>query len=304
MTLGKSDRPIFRDRFFQGCAHTEIGAGHRAFELARREDEGRLLGVEADGNPEETAIGSGVVRRPPGQEHFVRQSPAEFPHHVEADCGRAIAQMIGALGSRLVDRIADPGQAVADVEINRRAPDVATLVVDQVLQCAAKGRGVAHQTPDEPEASRVATLADQKPKVRASRSCRRLLKKPTRRGEGYRILRIVEHANVDADDCRNLGGIGAKLSQELGASSRTPTRCCPSGMLGHPRPFQSVRELRKPRAVKVKSNSNSGLGAAKWQARRYASRAYLLVSIFCACREIASRNPCVTPSLTASVEKP
>ena len=174
-----------------------------------------MLGVETDGDPKETAIGSGVGWRPPRQEHFVRQSSAEFPHHVEADGGRAIAQMIGALGSRLVDCISDPGHAVAHDKINRRAADVATLIVDEVLQRATEGRGVAHQTSDEPEASGVATLADQKPEVRASRSRRRLLKEPTRRGEWDHILRIVEHANVDPDACRHLGGIGAKLLQEL-----------------------------------------------------------------------------------------
>ena len=213
--VGKGDRPIFRDRFFQSRAHTEIGAGHRAFELARREDEGRLLDIETDGDAEETAIGSGVGWLPSGQEDFVRQSSAEFPHHVEADGGCAIAQMIGALGSRLVDRIADPSHALAGDKIDRRAADVATLIVDEVLQRAAKGRGVAHQSTDEPEASGVATLADQKPEVRASRSRRSLLKETTRRGEGDHILRIVEHVDVDPDACRHLGGIGAKLLQEL-----------------------------------------------------------------------------------------
>ena len=130
--------------------------------------------------------------------------------------------MIGALGSRLVDRIADPGHAVAGDKINRRAPDVATLIIDEVLQCAAEGRGVAHQSTDEPEASGVATLADQKTEVRASRSRRRLLKEPSRHGERDHILRIVEHANVDPDACRNLGGIGAKLLQELGRLRQDP----------------------------------------------------------------------------------
>ena len=130
--------------------------------------------------------------------------------------------MIGTLGSRLVDRIADPGHAIAGDKINRRAPDVATLIIDEVLQCAAEGRGVAHQSTDEPEASGVATLADQKTEVRASRSRRRLLKEPSRHGERDHILRIVEHANVDPDACRNLGGIRAKLLQEPGRLRKDP----------------------------------------------------------------------------------
>ena len=85
------------------------------------------------------------------------------------------------------------------------------LIVDEVLHCAAKGRGVAHQATDKSKASRVALFSDQKPEMRASRSRRALLKELACRGERDHIVRIVELANIDADACRNLGGIGAKL---------------------------------------------------------------------------------------------
>lgn len=45
---GERDRPVFRDQFFQDRALAGIGAGHRTFQLARGENERRLLGVEPD----------------------------------------------------------------------------------------------------------------------------------------------------------------------------------------------------------------------------------------------------------------
>ncbi len=56
----------------------------------------------------------------------------------------------------------------------------------------------------------------------ASCSRRALLKELARRGEGDRVLRTVEQANVDPDACRNLGGTGAKLLSHLGSLGEGP----------------------------------------------------------------------------------
>jgi hypothetical protein len=82
------------------------------------------------------------------------------------------------------------------------------LVIDKVLDGTAPGSSVPHQSTDEPQASRVAPLPDQKAEVRAPCPHRTRLEQLARCGEGDRILRIVEYANVEPDAGRNLGGIG------------------------------------------------------------------------------------------------
>ncbi len=133
----QSNRPVFRNRFFQNLALARIGAENGTFELARREDEGRLLGVEPDGNLKETVIRMDIGWRLARQEHFVRQRSAQLPDSIECERHRSITEMVDALGPRLVDRIADQGYAVAHRQVPHAAPDIAVQVLDKVLQCPA-----------------------------------------------------------------------------------------------------------------------------------------------------------------------
>ena len=122
--------------------------------------------------------------------------------------------MVDALGSPLVDRIADQGYALSHRQVPHAAPDIAVQVLDEVLQRPAQGRRVPHQIADETQAPRVAALSEQKSKMFASRSHRARLEELARRGEGDHILRIAEHAKVKPNVSRNVGGIDAELPEE------------------------------------------------------------------------------------------
>ena len=148
------------------------------------------------------------------QEHFVRQRSAQFPDSVECERHRSIAEMVDALGSPLVDRIADQGYAVAHRQVPHAAPDIAVQILDKVLQRPAQGRRVPHQIADETKAPRIGALPEQKAKMCASCSHRAHLEQFARRGEGHRVLGIAEHAKVKPDVSRNVSGIDAELPEE------------------------------------------------------------------------------------------
>lgn len=154
-TLGSVTAQYFATESSRIRALTGIGAEHRTFQLVGREDERRLLGVEPDGDLKKTVIRMDIGWRLARQEHFVRQRSAQFPDSVECERHRSIVEMIDALGSPLVDRIADQGYAVADRQVPHAAPDIAVQVLDKVLQRPAQGRRVPHQIADETQAPRV-----------------------------------------------------------------------------------------------------------------------------------------------------
>ena len=144
-TLGRATAQYFATASSRISRLTGIGAGHRTFELVGGEDEGRLLGVEPDGRLKETVIRTDIGWRFARQQHFFRQRSAQFPDSVECERHRSIAEMVDALGSPLVDRIADQGYAVAHRQVPHAAPVIAVLVVDKILQRSAQGRRVPHQ---------------------------------------------------------------------------------------------------------------------------------------------------------------
>ena len=115
--------------------------------------------------------------------------------------------MIDALDSPLVDRETDKGPTVAYRLVRHATANIAKLVIDKVLDGLAPNGCVSHQFADEPEASRVAPLPDQKGKMRAFRSRRACLLERSRHGKRDRILRIVERAEVEPNPGRNFDGI-------------------------------------------------------------------------------------------------
>lgn len=149
--------------------------------------------------------------RLPRQEHFVRQRSAQFADSVECERHRSIVEMVDALGSRLVDRIADEGYTAADRQVPHATPDIAVQVLDKVLQRPAQGRRVPHQIADETQAPRVGALPKQKAKMCASCSHRAHLEELARRGEWDRILGIAENVKVKPGLSRNVGGVDAEL---------------------------------------------------------------------------------------------
>ena len=70
------------------------------------------------------------------------------------------AKLVDALYSRLVHRVAEPGDAIARHQIWRAAADIAMLVFDQIQRRAAPGRRAPHQPADEPEAPRSVARAE------------------------------------------------------------------------------------------------------------------------------------------------
>lgn len=76
--------------------------------------------------------------------------------------------MLGARRLALVDGVAGPGGAVANHEVRYTAADVAVLVLGEVEDGAAPGRGVAHQLADDAEALRAVPRADEEAEVGAA----------------------------------------------------------------------------------------------------------------------------------------
>ncbi len=114
--------------------------------------------------------------------------------------------------------MADQGFAVADRQVPHAAPVIAVLVVDEMHR-SAQGRRVRHQTPDEPQAPYVRALSEEEAKMRESRSHPARLEQFARSGEGDRILGIAEHARIQPDAGRKVGGIDAELSRSTGVSA-------------------------------------------------------------------------------------
>jgi hypothetical protein len=66
--------------------------------------------------------------------------------------------MIDTIGALLMDRVAGTGHDVVHHRVGHGAPDVAMLVVDEILDGTAPGWCVPHQTADETQAPRIAPL--------------------------------------------------------------------------------------------------------------------------------------------------
>ena len=165
-----------------------------------------------------------------------------------------------------MDRIAGPGQAVAHDQVRHGAPDIARLVVNDVLNRLAPGRRVPHQTADKTQASGVVPLPEPKAKMRASRTRHARLQELARCGEGDRIFRIDEHAKVKPDTSHDLGRIGAEFAKKL----RHP-RQEPQHAVARPtRPYVSRRvagaRMDRGNAVPSKSNINFAATVVKSQA--------------------------------------
>jgi hypothetical protein len=107
--------------------------------------------------------------------------------------------MIDAFSSLLVDRVANPCQAIVHHQIRDPAPDITMLVVDKVLDG------------DETEASGAIPLPGQNDKMCPSRLQRPYLEELTRCDGWTRILRIAEHAKVKPNAGRHPGRVGADL---------------------------------------------------------------------------------------------
>ncbi len=134
------------------------------------------------------------------------------------------------------DPMADQGFAFADRQVPHAAPVKAVLVVDEMHR-SAQGRRVRHQTPDEPQAPYVRALSEEEAKMRESRSHPARLEQFARSGEGDRILGIAEHARIQPDAGRKVGGIDAELSRSTGVSAGP-----------RPRPSVFPHDLGVPRA--------------------------------------------------------
>jgi hypothetical protein len=81
-----------------------------------------------------------------------------FPRHVESKGKSSITKMIDTIGALLMDRVAGAGHDVVHHQVGTEPPDIALVVVDEILDGTAPGWCVPHQTADESQAPRVAPL--------------------------------------------------------------------------------------------------------------------------------------------------
>ena len=128
-----------------------------------REHQRVLLGVEAQGGPEEPAEWPDILRLAVGKQGFggLPIGAAQRAHDVEHHGYRAIPDLVGSLDLRFIDVVAQHRRLAVHCQRWHGAADVKMQITHEAAEGRSHVRRVLHQEAHQSEGGQASLLAEQ-----------------------------------------------------------------------------------------------------------------------------------------------